>query len=99
MDTAAQERILGSLKAKGHTFDSYRDLYDCVYDYIARLDQWSHLPGVPDACYPLDPDEQDFLEVAEVNEVLNDVYAQRYSESTQKTEVVDSKTLEETFIM
>jgi hypothetical protein len=92
MDTAAQERILSSLKAKGYTFDSYRDLYD----YADKLDHQSYLPGDYDT---LDPDEQNFMKEDEVHEVLNDVYAQRHPESTQKTVVVDSKAIEEHFNM
>lgn len=86
MDTAAQGRILSSLKEKGYNFAVYRDLYDSV----DTLDQQSYLPG--DFGY-LSPDERDFLDEAEVHEVLNDVYAQRYPESAQKTAVVDSEAL------
>lgn len=80
MDTTAQERILSSLKAKGYTFDSYRDLYD----YADKLDQQSYLPGDYGI---LDPDEQNFLEEDEVREVLKDVYAQRQSEALEKSGV------------
>ena len=92
MDTAAQERILSSLNAKGYNFADYRDLYERVDE----LDQQSYLPG--DFGY-LSPDERDFLDEDEVGEVLNDVYAQRYPESTQKTAVVDSEALEDHFII
>lgn len=92
MDTATQERILSSLKEKGYNFADYRDLYDSV----DTLDQQSYLPG--DFGY-LSPDERDFLDEDEVGEVLNDVYAQRYPESAQKTAVVDSEALENHFII
>ena len=88
MDTAAHERILSSLEAKGYNFADYRDLYD----YTDMLDQRSCLPGDFD---DLSPDERDFLGEDEVREVLNDVYAQRYPESARKTTVVDSEALED----
>ena len=92
MDTAAQERILSSLKAKGYNFADYRDLYERT----DMLDQRSYLPGDFD---DLSPNERNFLDEDEVREVLNDVYAQRYPESTQKTTVVDSEALEDHFII
>ena len=92
MDTAAQERILSSLKAKGYNFADYRELYERV----DTLDQQSHLPGDYGI---LDPDERVFLDEDEVGEVLNDVYAQRYPESARKTTVVDSKAFEDHFII
>lgn len=91
MDTAAQERILSSLNAKGYNFADYSDLYD----YADKLDQQSYLPG--DYGY-LSPDERDFLDEDEVHEVLNDVYAQRYPESARNTAVVDIEALEDHFI-
>ena len=92
MNTAAQERILSSLKAKGYNFADYRDLYERV----DKLDLHSYHPG--DYGY-LSPDERVFLDEDEVREVLNDVYAQRYPESAQPTVVVDSKALEDHFII
>lgn len=92
MDTAAQERILSSLKAKGYNFADYRELYERV----DTLDQQSYLPG--DFGY-LSPDERDFLDEDEVREVLNDVYAQRYPESARKTTVVDSEAFEDRFVI
>ena len=92
MDTAAQERILSSLKAKGYTFDDYRDLYD----YADKLDQRSYLPGDYGV---LEPYEQDFLNEDEVSEVLDEVYAQRYPESAQKTAVVNREALEDHFVI
>lgn len=91
MGTYAQERILSSLNAKGYNFADYRDLYD----YADNLDQQSYLPG--DYGY-LSPDERDFLDEDEVHEVLNDVYAQRYPESTRNTAVVDSEVFDDHFI-
>lgn len=92
MNTAAQERILSSLNAKGYNFADYRDLYD----YADKLDQQSYLPG--DYGY-LSPDERDFMDEDEVHEVLNDVYGQRYPESARKTAVVDIEALEDHFII
>ena len=92
MDTATQERILSSLKAKGYNFADYRELYERV----DTLDQQSYLPGDYGI---LDPDERVFLDEGEVGEVLNDVYAQRYPESAQKTAVVDSEALEDHFVI
>lgn len=92
MDTATQERILSSLKERGYNFADYRELYERV----DTLDQHSYLPG--DFGY-LSPDDRDFLDEDEVHEVLNDVYAQRYPESAQKTAVVDSEALENHFII
>lgn len=91
MDTAAQERILSSLNAKGYNFADYSNLYD----YADKLDQQSYLSG--DFGH-LPPDERVFLDEDEVHEVLNDVYAQRYPESARKTVVVDSEALEDRFI-
>ena len=88
MDTATQERILSSLKAKGYNFADYRELYERV----DTLDQQSYLHGDYGI---LDPDERVFLDEDEVGEVLNDVYAQRYPESARKTVVVDSEALED----
>ena len=88
MDTAAQERILSSLKEKGYNFADYRDLYERT----DMLDQRSYHPGDFD---DLSPDERNFLDEDEVREVLNDVYAQRYPESARKTTVVDSEGLED----
>ena len=90
MDTAAQERILSPLKAKGYNFADYRDLYE----YTDMLDQRSYSPGDFD---DLSPDERNFLDEDEVHEVLNDVYAQRYPESARKTTVVDIEALEDHF--
>lgn len=87
MNTAAQERILSSLKEKGYNFADYRDLYERT----DMLDQRSYLPGDFD---DLSPDERNFLDEDEVREVLNDVYAHRYPESAQKTTGVDSEALE-----
>lgn len=42
MDTAAQERILSPLKAKGYNFADYRDLYE----YTDMLDQRSYSPAI-----------------------------------------------------
>lgn len=92
MDTATQERILSSLKAKGYNFADYRDLYD----YADKLDLQTYHPV---DFYDLSPDERDFLDEDEVHEVLNDVYAQRYPESAKKTVVVNSEELEDHFVI
>lgn len=80
MDTAAQERILSSLKAKGYDFADYREL--CAY--ADRLDQRAISPVDEDA---LTPDERDFLNEDEVEDVLRDIAAQRYPEALEKSGV------------
>lgn len=68
MDTAAQERILSSLKAKGHNFTNYRDLYG----YVDKLDLQTYHPV---DYYDLPTEARALLKEDEVREVLEDVHA------------------------
>ena len=79
---AEREQLLSKLRDKGYKFDSYSELYT----YVEQLDEKSYSPLDEDT---LDPEEQDFLQLAEVQDVLEDIYAQRKREH----EIMDEFTL------
>lgn len=72
-DAAAREQILSKLRDKGYKFNSYSELYT----YVEQLDERSYSPLDEDT---LDPEEQDFLELDELHDVLEAIYAQRERE-------------------
>ena len=74
---AAREQLLSKLRDKGYKFDSYSDLYT----YVEQLDEKSYSP-LDD--YQLDPEEQEFLQLDEVSDVLEDIYAQRKREHDER---------------
>ena len=83
-ETAAAEReqLLSKLRDKGYKFDSYSELYT----YVEQLDEKSYSPLDEDT---LDPEEQEFLQLEELKDVLEDIYAQRKREH----EIMDEFTL------
>lgn len=84
---AEREQLLSKLRDKGYKFDSYSELYD----YVERLDMKSYSPLDEDA---LDPEEQDFLQLDELKDILNDIYAQREREHNERlAEIMDEFTL------
>lgn len=84
---AAREQILSKLRDKGYKFNSYNGLYD----YVEQLDERSYSPLDEDA---LEPEEREFLELDELKDVLNDIYAQRVREHVERlAEISDEFTL------
>lgn len=69
----AREQLLSKLRDKGYKFNSYSELYT----YVEQLDEKSYSPLDEDT---LDPEEQEFLKLDELKDVLNDIYAQRERE-------------------
>ena len=84
---AEREQLLSKLRDKGYKFDSYRDLYD----YVERLDMKSYSPLDEDR---LDHEEQDFLQLDELHDVLEDIYGKREREHDERlAEIMDEFTL------
>ena len=84
---AEREQLLSKLRDKGYKFDSYSDLYD----YVERLDMKSYSPLDEDR---LDHEEQDFLQLDELHDVLEDIYGKREREHDERlAEIMDEFTL------
>lgn len=81
---AAREQLLSKLRDKGYKFDSYSELYD----YVERLDMKSYSPLDEDV---LDPEEREFLELDELKDILNDIYAQREREHNERLAEIDDE--------
>ena len=74
---AAREQLLSKLRDKGYKFNSYRSLYE----YVEQLDERSYSILDSDA---LDDEEQEFLQVEEVCNVLDDIYWDREYEAIKR---------------
>lgn len=74
---AARRRLLSKLRDKGYKFDSYSELYA----YVKKLDEKSYSPLDEDT---LDPEEQDFLQLDELHDVLEDIYGKREREHDEE---------------
>ena len=84
---AEREQLLSKLRDKGYKFDSYSDLYD----YVERLDMKRYSPLDEDR---LDHEEQDFLQLDELHDVLEDIYGKREREHDERlAEIMDEFTL------
>lgn len=73
----ARKQLLSKLRDKGYKFKTYSGLYT----YVKQLDERSYSPLDEDR---LDPEEQDFLQLDELHDVLEDIYSKREREHNEE---------------